>query len=162
VDQVAEAMQAVTEAATKVKTLVDEVNLGGEEQTRGIEQVGKAIVQMEQVTQRTAANAEESASAAEELTAQSEALKEVVGRLTAIIGGGAGESQTTARLAHRHSSAPAKVLPPHRPGASTASLGDLRQAVTRQPQAAAPAEPVPAGRAAQKNAFPLDEDFKEF
>lgn len=64
VEEVTAAIQAVTEESAKVKTLVDEVNLGGEEQVRGIEQVGKAIVQMEQVTRSTAANAEESAAAA--------------------------------------------------------------------------------------------------
>src|SRR5262249_23710804 len=78
VDQVAEAIRAGTQEAAKVKTLVDEVNLSSQEQARGIEQVGKAIIQMEQVTQKTAANAEESASAAEELTAQSETLKDIV------------------------------------------------------------------------------------
>ncbi len=88
VNQVAAAIRAITEESAKVKTLVDEVNLGSQEQARGIEQIGKAITQMDQVTQKTAANAEESAAAAEELTAQSEALREIVARLTAMAGGG--------------------------------------------------------------------------
>ena len=88
VDQVAVAIRAITEESGKVKTLVDEVNLGSQEQARGIEQIGKAIARMEQVTQKSAANAEESASAAEQLNAQSETLKEIVGRLTAMVGGG--------------------------------------------------------------------------
>ena len=58
VDQVAAAIRSISEETAKVKTLVDEVNLGSQEQTRGIEQIGKAITQMEQVTQRTAAGAE--------------------------------------------------------------------------------------------------------
>jgi methyl-accepting chemotaxis protein/methyl-accepting chemotaxis protein-1 (serine sensor receptor) len=87
VDQVALAIRAITVESGKVKTLVDEVNLGSKEQARGIEQIGRAITQMEQVTQRTAANAEESASAAEELNAQSRALKAVVSRLSAMVGG---------------------------------------------------------------------------
>jgi methyl-accepting chemotaxis protein len=87
VDQVAAAIKAITGESGRVKTLVDEVNLGSQEQARGIEQIGKAIMQMEQVTQKTAVNAEESASAAEELNAQSEALKEIVGRLGAMVGG---------------------------------------------------------------------------
>jgi methyl-accepting chemotaxis protein/methyl-accepting chemotaxis protein-1 (serine sensor receptor) len=88
VDQVAVAIRTITEESAKVKTLVDEVNLGSQEQARGIEQIGKAISQMEQVTQKTAANAEESASAAEELNAQSETLKGIVERLTSMVGGG--------------------------------------------------------------------------
>ncbi len=75
VDQVAVAIRAIADESSKVKTLVDEVNVGSEEQAKGIEQIGKAVAQMEQLTQTTAANAEESASAAEELTAQSEALQ---------------------------------------------------------------------------------------
>jgi methyl-accepting chemotaxis protein/methyl-accepting chemotaxis protein-1 (serine sensor receptor) len=63
------------------------VNLGSQEQARGIGQIGKAILQMEQVTQKTAASAEESASAAEELNSQSEALRDVVRRLSALVGG---------------------------------------------------------------------------
>ena len=86
VDQVATAIRAITEESAKVKKLVDEVNLGSQEQARGMEQIAKAITQMEQVTQKTAANAEESASAAEELNAQSETLKNLVERLTAMVG----------------------------------------------------------------------------
>ena len=86
VDQVALAVRGITEESGKVKILVDEISLGSEEQTRGIEQVSKAIIQMEQVTQRSAAIAEEGASAAVELTAQSETLKDLVSRLSALAG----------------------------------------------------------------------------
>jgi methyl-accepting chemotaxis protein len=86
VDQVAGAIRAITEVSGKIKMLVDEVNVGSQEQARGIDQVSKAISQMEKVTQTTAANAEESAAAAEELTAQSGTLKDIVERLTALVG----------------------------------------------------------------------------
>jgi methyl-accepting chemotaxis protein len=89
VDQVAGFLRIVTGESNKVKTLVDEVNLGSQEQVRGIEQIAKAIVQMERLTQGAAANAEESAAAAEELTAQSKAVKDVVGRLAAMVGSAA-------------------------------------------------------------------------
>jgi methyl-accepting chemotaxis protein/methyl-accepting chemotaxis protein-1 (serine sensor receptor) len=88
VDQVTVAIRLIVEEFGKVKTLVDEVNQGSQEQTRGIEEVARAIIQMQTVTQSTAAGAEESASAAEELNAQSEAVKDVVRRLTAMVGGG--------------------------------------------------------------------------
>ena len=88
VDQVAVAIRSIADESGKVKTLVDEVNVGSEEQAKGIEQIGKAVAQMEQLTQTTAANAEESASAAEELTAQSEALRDVVGQLAKMVGTG--------------------------------------------------------------------------
>jgi methyl-accepting chemotaxis protein len=46
-----------------VKVLVDEVDVGSQEQSRGIEQIVSAVTQMETVTQRSAASAEESAAA---------------------------------------------------------------------------------------------------
>jgi methyl-accepting chemotaxis protein len=85
VDQVAEAIKAVTEDTAKIKVMIDEVSLGSEEQSRGIDQIGRAISQMEQVTQTTAANAEESAAAAEELNAQSQTMQDVVSRLHAMV-----------------------------------------------------------------------------
>ena len=87
-DRVVAVIRSITEEAAKVKTLVDEVHLGSQEQSQGIEQIAKAIVQMEQVTQRTAANAEESSSATEELKAQSQALWDIAEGLTAMVGGG--------------------------------------------------------------------------
>ena len=96
VDEVADAIRAITEESAKVKTLVDEVNLGSQEQARGIEQIGKAITQMEQVTQTTAASAEESAAAAEELNAQSETLKDIVGA----VDGHGGRRQCGPRQCH--------------------------------------------------------------
>jgi len=151
VDQVVTAIRAITEEAAKAKTLVDEVNQGSQEQVRGIEQIGKAILQMEQVTQKTAANAEESASAAEELNAQSEALNEIVERLTALVGGGH-SSHTDARCAHRRAAAAQASRYADETGAS---LTALRKAIPRQPH---PSELDEAGR----RAFPLDEQFKEF
>jgi methyl-accepting chemotaxis protein/methyl-accepting chemotaxis protein-1 (serine sensor receptor) len=86
VDQVAAAIRMITEESGKVRTLVDEVHHGSQEQTRGIEQVAMAVTKMEQVTQTTAASAEESAAAASELEAQSETLKNIVERLTVMVG----------------------------------------------------------------------------
>jgi methyl-accepting chemotaxis protein len=86
VDQVALAIRSITEDSASVKTLVDEMTVGSQEQTRGISQVSHAIAQMQQVTQAAAASAEEGAAAAEELTAQAIAMKEVVSRLTTMVG----------------------------------------------------------------------------
>jgi methyl-accepting chemotaxis protein len=88
---VASSIKQITDEFGKVKMLVDQVAHGSGEQSRGIEQIRTALGQMEQVTQSTAANAEESAAAAEELNAQSEALKNLVIRLNAMVGGGVGQ-----------------------------------------------------------------------
>jgi methyl-accepting chemotaxis protein len=88
VDQVAQAIRTITDEAGRVRTLVDEVNVSSQEQTRGIEQVAKAVTQMGKVVQDGAAGAEQGASAAEELTAQSASLKDIVQGLAAMVGNG--------------------------------------------------------------------------
>jgi methyl-accepting chemotaxis protein len=95
--EVASSIQAITEGAGKVKTLVDEVEASSKEQAQGIEQISKAVSQMDEVTQRTAANAEESASASEELNAQSQALMAVVEQLKAMAGAGS-QNRSTASV----------------------------------------------------------------
>ncbi|MBI5282208.1 MAG: MCP four helix bundle domain-containing protein [Candidatus Solibacter usitatus] len=162
VDQVATAIRAVTEEAAKVKTLVDEVNLGSQEQTRGIEQVGKAITQMEQVTQKTAANAEESASAAEELTAQSEGLKDIVERLTAMVGGGEASNRHARSAQRRGGAADGKAGASHRAGERATGLTALRQAVSHQKKSAEHPALAHAAHGASKEVFPLEEQFKDF
>ncbi len=157
VDQVAGAIRMITGESAKVKLLVDEVNLGSQEQARGIEQIGKAMIQMEQVTQMTAANAEESAAAAEELNAQSETLKDIVERL-ASMAGGAGAATGNVRQTHRRSS---RSSAPSRQGESAASLAALRKAVPHQSKYGH-GEPALAGQASHKDLFPLEEEFKEF
>lgn len=87
-DQVAASVGSITDSTAKVKGLVDEMNLGSQEQARDIQQVAKAISAIEQVTQQTAASAEQSAAAGQELSAQSEALRGVVGQLVALVAGG--------------------------------------------------------------------------
>lgn len=87
VDEVAVAIRAITEESTRVKMLMDEVTQSSHEQSCGIEQVAKAIAQMEAVTQTTAATAEQSAALAQELTSQSESLQQTLERLMAMVGG---------------------------------------------------------------------------
>ena len=87
IDNVLQAMDANNKIAGAVKAETDEIRGASEEQARGIVQISTAITQMSKVTQSTASQAEESASAAQELTAQSHALKDVVGRLTALVTG---------------------------------------------------------------------------
>jgi len=106
VDEVAAAIRTITTESVKVKTLVEEVNLGSQEQTRGTEQVAQAIVQMQRVTQTSAASAEEAAAAAEELTAQSVAMKEAVDRLAAMVGEDKSDDSRQTRQSGSHTTRP--------------------------------------------------------
>ena len=85
-EKVAVAIHGITETAQTVKTLVDEVNHGSQEQARGIEEIARAIASMEQVTQKNTASAEQSAAAGEQLNAQAETLRSVVSQLNELVG----------------------------------------------------------------------------
>ena len=87
VDHVAAAIHAITQESARVRSLVDEVSSGSQQQALGIEQVGKAILQMEHVTQAAAASSEQTAAAAAELSAQSEALMDIVNELSVLVDG---------------------------------------------------------------------------
>ncbi len=159
VDQVALAIQAVTEDAVRVKVMVDEVSLGSEEQTRGIDQIGRAISRMEQVTQTAAASAEEGAASAEELNAQSEALKDIVARLQAMVGGVSDDLHASRTVQRR------QVISLQ----STSGLGSRRPAIaSRTPAPVRLRRPLQEGAAAAKvksateNEFPLEENFQAF
>ena len=143
--KVADVIRAITESATQVKTLVDEVNMGSQEQARGIDQIAKAVAQMDQVTQTTAANAEESASASEELSAQAQALNQIVAELEILVGGGQFAAPQRARKD---------------PPAIGRSLNALKSAVAR-PKAKTAAIPVAAGGSSKVHDFPLEDNFSE-
>ena len=85
-DQMAGAVRSMTQSAVRVKSLVDEVNLGSQEQTRGMEQISRAILQMEQVTQTTAAGAEQGASAGAELEGHASTLRDLVHEMRDMVG----------------------------------------------------------------------------
>jgi methyl-accepting chemotaxis protein/methyl-accepting chemotaxis protein-1 (serine sensor receptor) len=85
-DRMAGAIRTITDSAVQVKQLVEEVNLGSQEQARGIELIAQALTSIEQVTQQAAASAEESAAASQSMAAQADRMKSVVHQLVAMVG----------------------------------------------------------------------------
>jgi methyl-accepting chemotaxis protein len=79
-------------SATKVEQLVGEIAAASREQAMGIEQVNKAVTEMDKVVQQNAANAEESASASEEMKGRAAEMKDFVDALADLVGGGAGQN----------------------------------------------------------------------
>jgi len=103
-EQLAGAIRHITERADKVKALIKEVSVGSEEQARGVEQIARAMTQMEQVTQSSAASAEEAASAGESMSAQATNMRHVVEELEQMVGGRRRSGfpiEPSARKAHR-------------------------------------------------------------
>jgi methyl-accepting chemotaxis protein/methyl-accepting chemotaxis protein-1 (serine sensor receptor) len=151
--QMESAIQAITTSTTKVRTLVDEVSLGSQEQARGIQHIAKSISRMEAMTQKTAANAEESASASEELSAQAKTMTALVHELRSMVDRADAQPAAQPRPSQVHS-APAKAPKPEpaRAGRGAAIA----------PAAAHPKTNGHAGFfASGEPAFPIDADFKE-
>jgi hypothetical protein len=86
-ERITTAIAGITGSAAKVKMLVDEVDLGSQEQARGIEQVSKAISQMEMITQSSAASSEENAAASSELAHQAKSMDTIASQLRAVVEG---------------------------------------------------------------------------
>ena len=71
-------MAEIVSAVTRVTDIMGEIASASDEQSRGIDQVGLAVVEMDRVTQQNAALVEESAAAAAALEEQASRLTEAV------------------------------------------------------------------------------------
>jgi methyl-accepting chemotaxis protein len=71
-----------------VGDLVAEIAAASSEQAQGIEQLNRAVTEMDRVTQQNAASAEESASASAELNSEATRLRGMIGELKALVEGG--------------------------------------------------------------------------
>jgi len=86
-NRVASRLQEIAVKSREVDELIGEIATASNEQTQGIEQVNKAVSQMDRVVQSTAAQAEEGAGVAQELTTQSDSLRQCIDELAHVVGG---------------------------------------------------------------------------
>lgn len=86
--QSGEVLGEIVASVQKVSALNTEIASASLEQTNGLTQIGKAMNQLDQVTQINAASSEEAAASAQELSSQAEQLTYAVSILTATIKGG--------------------------------------------------------------------------
>jgi methyl-accepting chemotaxis protein len=77
-DDAGTAMQGIVEQVRQVSVLIGEIASASGEQSRGIQQIGHAVTQLDQVTQQNAALVEESSAAADSLQQQAKELAELV------------------------------------------------------------------------------------
>ena len=112
---------------TKVTDIVAEISASAKEQSGGIDQVNRAVTDMNKVTQQNAANSEESSSAASELSSQSE-------ELAAMIGG-----FQLARQATAHTASKVHKLAERKPAQKLASGGNGKSGM-RKPEDVIPLE----------------------
>ncbi len=141
-----EAFSEVAVSSSKVGELVGEIAAASQEQAQGIDQINKAVAEMDKVTQQTAANAEESASASEEMNAQAEQMKQVSVALANIIGGSSSGIESS-------QSFPMKKKVRAALSAVTGGKGTTRSAITYKK----------SGKVNPEQIIPMDDgDFKDF
>ncbi|RDS82037.1 chemotaxis protein [Dyella psychrodurans] len=75
VDESGRALAGIIGSAKKVADIVDEIAAASQEQSTGIEQVNRAVTQMDEVTQQNAALVEEAAAAARAMQEQADQLQ---------------------------------------------------------------------------------------
>ncbi|CAI1540943.1 Ribose and galactose chemoreceptor protein [Serratia quinivorans] len=78
VENTGNTMEQIVLSVTHVRDIMAEIAAASDEQTRGIAQIGQAIVEMDHTTQQNAALVEESAAAADSLEEQAEMLLQSV------------------------------------------------------------------------------------
>jgi methyl-accepting chemotaxis protein len=118
--QVAGKLGEIVAGIGKVSDIVSEIATAAEGQASGIDQVNKAVVEMDKVTQQNAASAEESSSAASELSGQAEELAAMVGAFQLTRGG----TQLHRPPARPAAPAPARAKLAARPPPSRKALAD--------------------------------------
>jgi len=145
----------VAESALKVGQLVAEINAASNEQAQGVDQINKAVAEMDKVTQSNASNAEESAAASEEMNAQAEQMKAVVRDLIAVVGGSGNENGNGYKARRSQQ------------GAQSSSAGAIS---SFNPASKVKRAPVQGGKkmiahgtvVKPEQVLPLDEEFSDF
>lgn len=138
--------QEVAVSVEKSAELVGEIAAASNEQSQGIEQINKAVVNMDTVVQRNAANAEESASASKEMKGQAALMKGFVNALTVLVDGTGGRRDNGADASEKREAKLAKSGKMARDHAGILKGGEKNMADVRK---------ITAGE--RKN-IPFDED----
>ena len=144
-----EAFNQVEKSASKVAELVAEIAAASSEQAQGIEQVNKAMAEIDKITQSNAAGAEQSAAAAEQMSSQAEIMRAHVGDLEKLVGSQGLEQ--------------AEASPPP-PPEKKQPVAQLDYQAKPAPKAAPPVEkPAREKKPSPEEIIPLeDDDFEDF
>jgi len=82
VDQSGKTLEEIVAAVKKVSDIIAEIAAASQEQSAGIDQVNKAVTQMDEVTQQNAALVEEAAAASESMDEQARGLQKLIAFFT--------------------------------------------------------------------------------
>ncbi len=159
VDRTNAAFAEMAASTRKVTELVGEIAAASSEQALGLDQINKALNQMDKVTQDNAATAEETASASEEMNAQAGHMKDFVADLVRVVGGAGDQAGRPSRRRFSRSKAERKPQGQQREARPRA----LPAPAKPKAKAVAEAPARPKGKKRPEEILPLDEgDFKDF
>ncbi len=144
VDQSGKTLAEIVGSVKRVTDIIAEITASAQEQASGIDQVNKAIVQMDETTQQNAALVEEATSASQSMKEQARELMNQVATFK-LAQSGQEQSQRPGAVAHK-------------PSASSA--GSVKKHPAKKP-ASAP-EPVAVASSNGKDRRSKDGEFEEF
>ncbi|HWK95449.1 MAG TPA: methyl-accepting chemotaxis protein [Pseudolabrys sp.] len=127
VNKAGESLTEIVESIKKVAVVVSEIANASAEQATGIDQINKALTQMDEVTQQNSALVEENAATAKTLEHQAKAMDEQVSvfQIASGEGGGYNPATTTSAAPVKPATRPAPVKRAAKP--ATAPAGQARE-----------------------------------
>jgi methyl-accepting chemotaxis protein len=121
VDQSGETLTEIVGSVKKVSDIIAEIASASQEQASGIEQINKAVVQMDEMTQQNGALVEEAAASSEAMSDQAISLDELIGFFNA------GDNNS-----HHQPQAPARARKPAARPAPARAVAPARRAPAPQ------------------------------
>ena len=109
VDESGETLSEIVNAVKKVSDIIAEIAAASQEQSAGIDQVNKAVMQMDEVTQQNAALVEEAAAASESMNEQASGLTRLMEFFN--VGSEAASEAPAAGMQQSQATAPARPQP---------------------------------------------------
>jgi methyl-accepting chemotaxis protein len=82
VDESGRHLHDIVAAANKVADIIGEISCASQQQANGLDQVNRAIMQMDELTRRNAAMAQQTATVAGSMTSQAKALTDLIAVFT--------------------------------------------------------------------------------
>jgi methyl-accepting chemotaxis protein-1 (serine sensor receptor) len=141
VDQAGRTMNEIIGAVQRVTDIMGEIAAASEEQSSGIDQVARAVTQMDEVTQQNAALVEEAAAAASSLEDQADKLRGAVAVFQL-----SDEGKASGGSLAKHTPTPARAVSAA-PRAVSRTVAHARSAAAPRAAAATAAQPVTAAHA---------------
>jgi methyl-accepting chemotaxis protein len=158
VTQSGQTLDQIVTSVKKVSDIIGEIAAASQEQSVGIEQVNKAVMQLDETTQQNAALVEQASAASQGMAAQAKALNEMMDRYEVPEESKGAAAAAMTEIAAKRAGAGARKEPRSSPAASGAA--ERRGGKRPWKGLASPKTDAPKARAAVANGN--DTDWKEF